>query len=346
MTARTLSELAELCGASLEGDGCRAIVGPATLREATESEISFLGHPRYRALVESTRAGAVLVNEEFATARTDLALLRCADPGGAFSRIVLAFAREPAREWTGVHPTALVDPGAKVGDGATIGPRCVVGFDARIGARAYLHPGVVVGPHASLGEDSVLHPGVVLYSGVAIGARCVIHAGAVIGADGFGFDMTAQGWAKIPQCGTVVVEDDVEVGANSTIDRARFGATRIGRGVKIDNQVHVGHNVQVGAESLLVAQVGIAGSTIVGKRTILAGQVGVSGHIELGDGVRVGGASAVFRDVPAGQEVVGNPAAPKTEAMRNNHRLRRLGLLVERVSRLEHRIAELEGDGS
>ncbi len=342
MTPRTLLELAELTGSDLIGFGDRSVTGPASLRDAKDGEISFLVERHHLAELETTRASAVVVGAEIETSRTDLALLRSKDPGRAFSKIVLAFAPEEVPVALGIHPTAVIDPSARMDADVRVGPLCVVGRDAHLGARAVLHPGVVVGAGARVGQETVLYPAVILYPHAVVGARCVVHAGTVLGSDGFGFEPGAEGWDKIPQCGIVVVEDDVEIGANVTIDCARFGATRIGRGVKIDNLVHIAHNVQVDEAAMLVAQVGVAGSSRIGKRAILAGQAGISGHIEVGDGARVGGGSAVFKDVPPGEDVFGIPATRKSEFLRTLGRQSRLGALFEGFRRLERRVAELE----
>lgn len=345
MTIRTLSELAALCGATLSGDGQRAIHGPASLSEAGPDEVSFLVNPRYAGLLATTRAGAVVLGEDVAVEREDLALLRSADPNGAFSRIVGAFAAEEATLEPGVHPAAVVDATAEIGAGAAIGPACVVGRGARIGERAVLHAGVVVGAGAVVGEGTVLHPKVVLYPRCEIGASCVVHAGCVIGSDGFGFDPSPDGWVKVPQCGIVRVGDRVEIGANTTIDRARFGATRIGNGVKIDNLVHVAHNVEVGDGALLVAQVGISGSSRVGRFAILGGQVGVAGHVNVGDGARVAGQSGVFGDLEGGTDYLGHPARPRKEALRAMATPKRVERLAESVRDVERRLARLEKEG-
>jgi UDP-3-O-[3-hydroxymyristoyl] glucosamine N-acyltransferase len=185
----------------------------------------------------------------------------------------------------------------------------------------------------------------VLYPGVAVGARCIVHAGAVVGSDGFGFEPTATGWSKVPQCGTVVIEDDVELGANCTVDRARFGATRIRRGAKLDNLVHLGHNVDVGEGALIIAQVGISGSTRVGPRAIIAGQVGVAGHVEIGPGARVGAQAGVTKSLPGDQDYWGTPAAPKTDVLRIQASQRKLPLALKTLAALERRVAKLEEEG-
>jgi len=341
MITRTVSELAEICGATLEGDGARRLVGPAALAEAAPDQISFLGHPRYVDQLERTRAGAVLVSRELACPRADLPLLRCDNPSRAFTRVIEAFLPESDRARPGVAPSAVVAPDVRLGEHVSVGPRCVIEAGAVLGERVVLRPGVVVGARAEVGAESILHPGVVLYPGVRVGRRCVIHAGAVLGSDGFGFDPTPEGWEKIPQCGSVVVEDDVEIGANTTIDRGRFEATTIGRGVKIDNLVHVAHNVRIGEHSLLIAQVGVAGSCHIGRRVVLAGQVGIAGHVELGDGVRISAQSGVNKDLSDG-DWFGSPVRPQKEGLRIQAALPKLPDALRRIRELEARLAELE----
>jgi UDP-3-O-[3-hydroxymyristoyl] glucosamine N-acyltransferase len=264
------------------------------------------------------------------------------DPNAAFTRIVAAFvAPEPPLE-PGVHASAVVDPRARVHAGACVGPLCRVEADCELARGAQLLSGVHLGRGVRVGEGSVLHPGVVVYAGSAIGARCTIHAGSVIGSDGFGFEPSRGGWQKIPQVGNAVIEDEVEIGANVTIDRGRFGSTRIGRGSKIDNLVQIGHNVVVGEGVLLVAQTGIAGSTRIEARAILAGQVGVQGHVTIGAGARIGGQAGVFGDVPPGEEWTGYPARPHRDSLRSLAEVQRLPKLVERIRALERRLQSLE----
>lgn len=342
MTTRTLADLAALVGATLEGDGDRTVSGPASLAEAREDEVSFLASPRYAPLLRTTRAAGVLLGPGVDCAREDLTVLRCEHPGRAFTAVVRAFSRpEPPRP-PGIDPSARVHPRASLEEGVHVGPCCVVEEGARVAAGAVLVAQVHVGHGARVGADSVLHPAVVLYPGVEVGARCVLHAGCVIGADGFGFDPSEQGWIKVPQCGSVVVEDDVEIGANSTVDRGRFGATRIGRGVKIDNLVQVGHNCVLEEGALLCAQVGLAGSTRVGRGAVLGGQAGVAGHCTVGAGARLGARAAVFGDVPAGEEWSGYPARPRRESLRSLAHSRRVPELLERLRALEVRLARLE----
>ena len=344
MTARTLSELASLCDARVVGDAERVVTGPASLDEAGAAQISFLVHPRYAEKLHTTRAGAVVVAHGVDPQRSDVSLLVCEDPGRAFSKVVQVFAPEPWPTPSGVHATAVIEAGAKVDPSAALAAHVWVGPGAQIGAKVLLHPGVVIGAGARIGAGCVLHPGVVVYPAVVLGEKCTVHGGSVLGADGFGFEPNPHGWEKIPQLGTVEIGDEVEIGANVTIDRGRFGATRIGRAAKIDNLVHVAHNVQVGEGAMLIAQAGVAGSTRIGEGAILAGQAGVSGHLVIGAGARVGGGSAVFKDVPAGTDVFGNPAGPKTESLRMLLEQRRLAGLRAELRELAARLSRLEGE--
>jgi UDP-3-O-[3-hydroxymyristoyl] glucosamine N-acyltransferase len=341
MSECTLSELARICGAELIGDPSRVIRGPASLTDAGPDRISFYALLRYRAQFESTLAGAVVVAPGTSPARPDMALLVSADPSRAFTRIVQHFAGDELQPRAGVHPAAVVAPSARVAPEAWIGPGCVVEEGASIEAGAQLIASVHVGREARVGANTILHPGVVLYARCRIGARGLVHAGAVIGADGFGFEPTREGWKKIPQCGTVEIGDDVELGANVCIDRGRFEATRIGNGVKLDNLVHLAHNVIVEDGVLIIAQAGISGSTRIGKGAIIAGQAGIAGHVTIGAGARIGAQAGVMGSVPPNEDWAGYPARPKTQSMRTLAHVQRLPELVERVRELEARIEGL-----
>lgn len=338
MTTRTLLEIANSLGASIEGDPMLRIRGPASLRDAARDEISFCAHPRFHAELARTQAGAVLLPPGMPSPRPDLAVVRCADPSKDFTRVVLAFVPPPTPPTPGVHPSAIVEAGAELATDVSIGPYCRIGARARIRSGVRLHARVDVGDECEIGAGSELHPNVVLYPRVRIGERCVVHAGSVVGSDGHGFEPSAKGWIKVPQCGVVIVEDDVEIGANCTIDRARFGATRIGRGTKIDNLVHVAHNVVIGDGSMIVAQVGIAGSTRLGRHVVLGGQVGVGGHLDIGDRVQVGGQAGVTSDWEAGVELWGTPARPLQQTLRNMAGTARVDGLAKRLRALERRL--------
>ncbi|MFT5288408.1 MAG: UDP-3-O-[3-hydroxymyristoyl] glucosamine N-acyltransferase [Planctomycetota bacterium] len=349
MTELTVADIATLCGAPLVGaelaaHGAGVITGPASLEEAVAGELSFLGNQRYAPALETTHASAVLVPEGTQVERDDLLLLPCANPNRAFTRVVEAYRAPQPTPALGVDPGAHVDPSATIEAGAFVGAGAIVGANAHVAAGAVLHSGAVLGPGSSVGRDTHIHPCAVVGWNVQVGERCIIHAGTVLGSDGFGFEPTATGWVKIPQCGTVVVDDDVEMGANCSIDRGRFGATRIGRGAKLDNLVHVAHNVVVGPNVLLIAQVGLAGSAKLGEWCIIAGQAGVGGHVTVGPKARVAGQTGVSKDVEGGHDYFGTPVQRREVVFRQMAEVRRLPKLVQRVKDLEARLAALESE--
>lgn len=341
-----LSELAELTGARLDGEGDFhdvEIEGAAGLDEAGPRHVTFLSNPRYTPRVQTTRAGAVYLGEGVeVAARQGLALLRARDPYLAYTRALRLFHPEPAFE-PHVHPTAYVDPSARVGERVQIGAGSYVGPGAGVGDGTRIHPNVTVYAGVQVGPDCELHSGVALREGTRLGARVRVHNNAVVGSDGFGYARDEEGrWLKIPQTGGVVVEDDVEIGAGTTIDRASVGETRIARGAKLDNLVQVGHSCTVGEDTLLCAQVGLAGSSHVGARVILAGQVGVAGHLRIGDGAVLTAKSATSHDVPPGRVLSGVPAFDNREWLRATAAFRRLGEMQRTIRALERRLAELE----
>ncbi len=345
----TAAQISALVGATLEGDGSTPIQGPAGLREAGPRDVSFLANPRYAALLHSTRAGAVVLAMDVAFARDGVAVLRHADPNRAFTQIIKAFSRPEPVPAAGIHPRAAVDPAARIGPDVAVGPGCVVEAGAELAAGVILRAQVFVGRDARIGARSYLHPGCVVGHGVVIGADCLLHPGVVLGSDGFGFEphpqFKEQGWVKVPQCGTVVVEDDVEIGANCTVDRARFGATRIGRGSKLDNLVHVAHNVVLEPRVLLVAQVGVAGSARIGSAAIIAGQAGVGGHVNIVSGVRVGAQSGVNHDLNVPGDYFGTPVRPLREAARDQGASRRIEAMRQQIAAIKERLDALECEG-
>jgi UDP-3-O-[3-hydroxymyristoyl] glucosamine N-acyltransferase len=340
----TLGELADALHARLEGDPARVVTGVAPLESAGPDQISFLTDPRYRESARASRAGAFVVPADV----DDLPAptLRCAAPQQAVIELLHLF-HPPALPPAGVDHTAVVAADARIDPAAGVGPLCVVQSRAVIGRGARLHALVHVGAGVEIGEDSVIYPHVTLRDGVRIGRRVIIHPGAVLGADGFGFAFDGSAHRKIPQVGGVLIEDDVEIGANTTIDRATFGNTVVRRGTKIDNLVQVGHNVDIGEHSLLVAQVGISGSSRLGRGVVLAGQVGVADHVTIGDGVVAAAQSGIPSDVAAGERVFGSPARPLLQAKRITVAEGRLPELLQRVRALEKRLdsltARLEG---
>lgn len=336
---KKLKELAEFVGGTVIGDGEVEISGVASIDEAQPGEITFIANPKYLRKLSETRASAVIVSKEVQT--TDKPLICAANPQLAFVKILTLFLAKPYQP-KGIDPSAWISPTARLGKDVTIYPHVYIGDRCRIGDRVVLYPGVYVGEDSVIGEDSVLHPNVSVYLGSVIGKRVILHGGVVIGADGFGFVKDGKTNVKIPQVGRVIIEDDVEIGANSTIDRAALGQTIIRRGVKIDNLVQVAHNVEIGEDSIIVAQVGIAGSTKIGKNVILAGQAAVVGHIEIGDNVQVGGQSGVSQSLPSNQAYSGSPAIPHREWLRMVTTLPKLPGMRKIITDIETRLKKVE----
>ena len=332
--------MAERLGCRLEGDGTLDIARVATLEEAGPGDVTFLANPKYAQVAQLTRASAVILGDD--AAPVPCAMLRTPQPYKAFAEALVALGRD-ARPPIGVHPSAVVASDASLGPAVSVGPLVVVGSGAVIGARTVLHPHVVVGPGAQVGDDCVLHARVSIRDRTRIGDRVVIQDGAVIGSDGFGFVTDPSGvHHKIPQQNIVVVEDDVEIGANTTIDRPAVGETRIGAGTKIDNLVMIAHGVKVGRRTLLAAQVGVAGSTKIGDGVVLAGQVGVAGHVTLGDGVRATAQTGIPNDVEAGALISGYPAIDNRDWLRASAVFRHLPDLRRQVKALLTRLERLE----
>ena len=336
-----LKDSSERLGCRLEGDGHILILGGKGIEDAQAGELTFFSNPRYIAELRATRASAVILGHKAEAA--PCAMLRADQPYLAFARAVELFA-DPWRPAPGVHRLAHVEEGVTLGEGTSVGPFAVIASGARIGARTVVHPHVVIGRHAEVGDDCFIHAGVSIRERVRIGNRVILQDGAVIGSDGFGFARRPDGsHHKIPQIGGVVIEDDVEVGANSTIDRPAVGETRIGAGSKIDNLVQVAHGVTVGRNVLLAAQVGIAGSTTIEDSVTLAGQVGVAGHLTLGKGVIATAQTGIPNSVEAGAFISGYPAIPNREWLKASAVFRKLPEYRKLLADMERRIAELEG---
>jgi len=336
---KKLKELAEWVGGEVVGDGEIEISGVAAIEEAKNGEMTFIGNPKYLPKLNKTNASAVIVSKEITAANKHLLLV--ANPYLAFVKILSLFSYKPYHP-KGIDPNAWISPTAQLGKDLTIHPYVYIGDRCRIGDRVTLLPGVYVGEDSSIGEESILYPNVSVYSGSVIGKRVILHSGVVVGADGFGYVKDGKKNVKIPQVGGVIIEDDVEVGANTTIDRATLGKTIIHRGVKIDNLVVVAHNVQIGEDSIIVAQVGIAGSTKIGKNVTLAGQVGVRDHIEIGNNVMVGGQSGVGHDLPADGGYTGTPAIPHHDYLRMVTTLPKLPEMRRTLIDIEKRLKKIE----
>lgn len=330
-----LADLARVARADLSGSGEVEIRAVTDLAHAHPHALVLVANPRRLADAEASVAGALLV--ESTAPAVHKPALRAGNVRAAFARVLGAFA-PPRRAGEGIHPTAIVAPDAQMGRDVTLGPLVVVEAGAAIGDRSALLAGVTVGARVRIGADCLLHPNVTVYPDTIIDDRVIIHGGAVIGSDGFGYAAEDGVHLKIPHLGRVVIEDDVEIGANVTVDRATLGETRIGRGTKIDNLVQVGHNVTIGEGAILVAQVGISGSVTIGAGVLLAGQAGVADHVSIGEGARILGAAGVSKDIPAGATVSGMYAQDHAEELRIQALTRRLPGLVDRLAALEARM--------
>jgi UDP-3-O-[3-hydroxymyristoyl] glucosamine N-acyltransferase len=330
-------EIASFLGTALEGDPERSICGPAALDQAGAEHVAFVSDAKYAAAAAHSKAGLLLVQEGLSVQNGASAIVRVPEARVAFQRVLTLFFPAFDHFEPGVHETAVVAEDAAIHPEATIGPCCIVEGGASIGARTVLRAHVHVGPGARIGADGHVYPNVSIRGGVAIGERCLLHSGVVIGSDGFGFVRVGERYEKVAQVGGVRIGDDVEIGANSCIDRGALGDTVIGSGTKIDNLVHVAHNVQIGRNVLLIAQVGISGSVIVGDDAILAGQAAVAGHLRIGRGAQIGGRSGVMEDIPDGSRVFGLPA----RRLRDFLRLQRS---VEGLPETERKLAELTAE--
>jgi len=322
MAEMTLVQLAQKLGGQIDGNGEKTVEGIASLQSAQNHQLSFLANSRYEKHMLDTRAGAVIVEIDYSGPhREDTALIRCKDAYFAFRQAMVEFHGFRQPDFEGVDARAAVDPSATLGEDVAIGPFVTIAARCEIGSGTVIYPGAYVGANCRIGQGCTVYPNVTLYEGTILHDRVTIHAGTSIGHDGFGY-ATHKGddgivrHEKIPQAGWVELADDVEIGACCTIDRASIGQTVIGAGTKFSNLIAIGHGTRMGKHCLMVAQAGIAGSVVVGDYCVFAGQCGVVGHISIGDGVRVGAKAGVINDIPPGQEVLGSPAVPRTDAKR------------------------------
>lgn len=340
----TARQVAERLGGALEGDGALPLRGVATLEEATREELSWAATADFAPRVERTQAGVVLVPESWQT-DSQRTLIRVADPDWARCEAAAWFAPPTPQIPPGLAKGARVDPTADV-SGACIAPNVFVGPGARVGPRTQLHPGVYIGADAQIGADCVLWPNVVVRERCVLGDRVIVHSNSTIGADGFGYLFRNGEHRKVPQLGIVIIDDDVEIGANSAIDRARSGATHIGRGTKIDNLVQIGHNVNIGEHCILAGQAGVSGSATLGRAVVLGGQAGVADHVTIQDGAQVMGQSGVSRNLAGGATVFGTPALDYHTFIRQRTALRRVPELMEKMRDLLRRIEKLESSAN
>jgi UDP-3-O-[3-hydroxymyristoyl] glucosamine N-acyltransferase len=342
---KSLKELAELTGGRLAGDKTVAITGIAPVEEAGPGEITFVSEARYFKLLKTTGASAVIIKEGTDLKGSGLAVVNALlvkNPLLAAASLLKLFRPRPAPP-VGVHTSAMVHEGAAIGAGVSVGPYAVIEDGAEAGDGTIIYSHVYIGIGAKIGKGCIIYPGVKVMDGCLVGDRVIIHCNSVIGSDGFGYTEEGGSFFKIPQTGIVRIEDDVELGASVTVDRATMGETVIGRGTKVDNLVQVAHNVKIGPDSVIVAQVGIAGSAAIGSHVMIGGQAGINGHIEIGDGVRVGARAGVVQDTPPGGVWSGYPAIPHREWLRAQSLYGKLPELKRKVTELEERLKALEG---
>ena len=337
---KTLKEVAQLIDGEVVGDEDVVITGISGIKEAHDGDLTFLANPKYIHLMDVTKATAIITSREIKSAPKPV--IRTDNPSLAFAKMVSFLAPNEQMHPLGIHPTAVIGQNVKLGRDIALQPYVVLSDHVEIGDRTVVYAGCYVGHHAKIGADCLIYPNVSIRERIQIGDRVVIHSGSVIGSDGFGFATVKGVHHKIPQIGTVVVEDDVEIGANVTIDRARFGKTLIGRGTKIDNLVQIAHNVTIGENSIIVAQAGISGSTMIGKSVTLAGQAGLVGHITIGDNAVIAAQAGVTKSVPPDTCVSGYPAKPHDKAKRINACVQKLPELFKAIKQLEDKISELE----
>ena len=334
----TVAQIAERVRGEVIGDGSTTLTGFAAAAHARAGDLTFADQAEYFAAAEQSAAAAILVSGNFSS--TKKVVIRVPSARVAVARLLPVFF-PPDQPPQGIHPGANIDPSARVDATAHVGPHCVIGARVQIGARSVLMGGNHVGRDSSLGEDVCLFPNVVIYPRTVISHRVVIHAGTVIGSDGYGYVFDEGRHRKVLQVGNVVIHDDVEIGANAAIDRAALGSTVIGAGTKIDNLVHVAHNVVMGRHCLVMGQAGFAGSTQLGDYVIIASQSGIAGHLKLGHQAMVGAKSGVMRDIPDGGKVLGIPAAPDKQAKRQMIAVQQLPDMIHRLRELEKQVAEL-----
>ena len=332
----TVAALAEMAGGKVVGAGSAEIAGVNSLGEAGGTDVSFLGNKKYAKQVASSKAAAVFVGGDFdASSAEGKTLIVCGNPNAAFAKAVEFFAPPPVEYPPGIHPSAVVADSAEIAETASIGPCAVIEPGAVIGEGTVIGAGSYIGHGAKVGSGTLIYPNVSIRERCLVGNSVIIHSGTTIGSDGFGFEAGPAGIVKIPQVGIVQIDDGVEIGANCAVDRARFGKTHLKMGVKLDNLVHVAHNVVVGEFTMLIGQCGIAGSAKIGRGAIVAAQAGINGHITIGDGAKIAGTSGVVKDVPPGGIVVGTPAEPQRDFMARV-------ILPKTVAKLKSKIEDLE----
>ncbi|MFH0935590.1 MAG: UDP-3-O-(3-hydroxymyristoyl)glucosamine N-acyltransferase [Candidatus Omnitrophota bacterium] len=338
---KTLREIARLIDGEIVGDESVVITGVSGIKEADEGDITFVANPKYFHLVGVTRASAIIAARDLVSTYKK-PIVRTENPSLAFAKIVASFAPNEMPHLKGIHPAAALGKDLSLGKNVAIGPYAVIEDGVSLGDNTVIYAGCFIGHHTRIGSDTLIYSNVSIRERISIGNRVIIHSGTVVGSDGFGFADVKGLHHKIPQIGTVEIGDDVEIGANVTIDRARFDKTVVGRGTKIDNLVQIAHNVIIGENSIIVAQAGVSGSTVLGKGVTLAGQAGLVGHISVGDGAVVAAQGGVTKSIPPNTTVSGYPARPHNIAKKVNACVQNLPKLYESVRALKKKIAELE----
>ena len=335
----TTAEIAKLIAGEVLGDANATLTGFAMIDKAKAGDLTFAETPEYFAAAEASAATAIIAGNDVTS--TKKTVIRVANPRLAFAKALAVFFPEP-KFAAGIHPSAVVAASAQVDPTAHIGPHCTIGERVKIGANCVLQSGNSVGDDSVLGDETNLFPNATIYSRTQIGKRVRIHAGAVIGSDGFGYVFDTSFHRKVPQIGNVILGDDVEIGANTTVDRAALGSTSIGKGTKIDNLVQVGHNVEIGEHCIFCAQVGISGSTKIGSYTVMAGQAGLAGHLKIGNKVTIGSKSGVMHNIPDGEQWLGIPAQPDKQAKRVMIAMQRLPDLFKKIAAWEKKLGANE----
>ncbi len=337
---QTARDIARIVGGELSGDPEQLVTGLAGIREAAPGDVTYLASPKYQAAVKTTRASVLIAAKDLDVSFRGT-LIRVENPAEAFARLVEQVAPPPVTYQPGIHPSAVIARSARLGENVSIQPYAVIEERAVIGDRTVIGAGSYVGRECRLGVDCLLYPQVSLRERTTLGDRVILHGGVVLGADGFGFETIQGEHKKIPQVGVVEIGDDVEIGANTAIDRGRFGRTRVGNGTKIDNLVQIGHNCVIGEHCIICGLVGIAGSTIIGNQVTIAGQVGIAGHLTIGDKSIIMAQAGVTKDVPPGSVMLGAPAVPHKEFKRVNAAVQRLPETLAKIRELEQELAEL-----
>lgn len=332
----TANQLAGLVNGVVEGDGNVTVNTLAKIEEGHPGALSFLANPKYNHYLYTTESSIVLVRRDFvAEEPVKATMIRVDDPYATIAQLLTMVNDMINPRRSGIEQPSFIAEGVEVSSDCYVGAFAYIGKGARIGRGAQIYPGAYVGENVKLGDNVTLYPGVKVYHGCVIGNRCIIHAGAVIGADGFGFAPVGDSYQKIPQIGNVVLEDDVEIGANTTVDRATMGCTVIHHGVKLDNLIQIAHNVRVGANTVMAAQVGVAGSTSIGEHCMLGGQVGVAGHLHVGDRVELAAQAGVHKNVPDGGRMIGTPAEDFKSFVQKLSSLNKVPGLIDRVKNIE-----------